>query len=82
MVETTVDAHDRAALDVEAELSGDHDLLAAPLQRLAEQFLVDEGAVDFCRVEEGHAKVDGAVDRGNRLGIIGRAVGLAHPHAP
>jgi hypothetical protein len=33
------------AADIEAELGGDHDIVAERRQRLADQFLVDEGAL-------------------------------------
>ena len=60
---------------------------AAPelLERAGEQFLVLVRPVRFGRVEEGHAELDGAMDRGDGLALVallGRAVGLAHPHEP
>ena len=42
-------------LEVEAELGGDHDLLAYGLERLAHELLVGERAVGLGRVEERHA---------------------------
>jgi hypothetical protein len=43
--------------------------------------LVREGAIDLGGVEERAAEFDGAVDGGDRLGLVGWAVGLAHAHA-
>ena len=70
-----------AVLDAEAELRGDRHLVAPPLQRPAQQLLVGEGAVDLGRVEEGAAELEGAVDGGDGLRLVRRAVGLAHAHA-
>ena len=46
-----------------------------------DEFLVREGPVDVGRVEEVDSQVDGPVDRGDRLGLVPRAVELRHPHA-
>ena len=48
-----------AVLDAEAELGGDHHLVADRPQRLADNLLIGEGTVDLGRVEEGHAPIDG-----------------------
>ena len=44
------------AIDLEAELGGDGDLVANRCEGLADQFLVDVGTVDFRRVEERDAR--------------------------
>ena len=70
-----------AVVEAEAELGGDGHLVAAAGERAAEQLLVLEGAIDLGGVEEGAAEFDGAMQRGDRLGFVRRAVGLAHAHA-
>ena len=50
-------------------------------KRLAEQLLVLVGAIDFGRVEEGDADVDGAVQRRDRVLLRLAAIGEAHAHA-
>ena len=50
-------------IDVEAELGGDHDLVAHRLQRLADDLLVGERAVDLGGVEEGDAALDRRADQ-------------------
>ncbi len=67
--------------DTPPELRGDEHLIALPLQRAAEQLLVREWSVHLGRVEEGDTELDGAVDGGDRLALVGGAVRLAHPHA-
>ncbi len=57
----------RRRIDVEAELGGDHDLVAERRQRLADEFLVGERAVDLGGVEEGDAALDGRADQRDRL---------------
>jgi len=54
----------------EAELRGHHDLVAAVLDRLADQFLAVERAVDLGGVDVGDAQVQRAVDGADRLGVI------------
>ena len=76
-----VDADLLVAVEAEAELGGDHDLVAPALERLAEQLLVLVRAISLGRVEEGAAKLDGAMQRGDRLAFVRRAIGLAHGHA-
>ena len=51
-------------VEVEAELGGDHDLVADRGERLAHQLLVDERPVDLGGVEEGDAALDGGPDAG------------------
>ena len=48
----------RLGIDLEAELGGDHHLVAHRRQRLADQFLIGEGAIDLGGVEEGDAALD------------------------
>ena len=57
------------------------DAVAATLDRLADQDLVGVGAVDVGGVEERDAEVEGAVDRRDPFGLVGRAVELGHAHA-
>src|SRR3546814_210171 len=66
-----VDAGDLLALEPEAEFGRDDQPVALALDRLAEQFLVREGAIDLRGVEEGDAKVDRAVDRARRFVDVG-----------
>ena len=70
------------AVDVDAELGGDDHLVADRLQRLADDFLVLERAIDLGGVEEGDAALEGRTDQPDRIRRLHRrAVGLAHPHA-
>jgi hypothetical protein len=61
----TVESAGHAALEVEAELRRDHDLVADRLERLADELLVGEGPVDLRGVEEGDAALDGRADDGD-----------------
>ncbi len=61
-------------------LGGDDGRLAAAGQGLAEELLVAEGAVALGGVEEGDAQLQGAVDGGEGLGLVGGAVVGAHTH--
>ena len=70
-----------AALEAEAEFGGDDQSVALAFERLADQFLVLEGTVGLGRIQEGAAKLDGAMQRGDRLAFVRRTVGLAHRHA-
>ena len=47
----------------------------------ADQHLVVAGTVDVGGVDQRDAEVEGAVDGGDRLVPVRRAVPLAHPHA-
>ena len=66
-----------------AELRREHDLVAAALDRLADERLVLAGlrAVDVGGVEEGDAELERPVDRRDRLGLVRLAVPGRHPHA-
>jgi len=68
---------------LEPELGGDHHLVTVRRQRLAQQFLIAEGAVHLGRVEEGHALRHGGVQQGRGgTGVGGWAVAEAQAHAP
>jgi hypothetical protein len=58
-----------------------HDRVAAVADRAAHQLLVAERAVDVGGVEKADAELEGAVDRGDRLGVVGGPVELGHAHA-
>ena len=49
--------------------------------RAPDQLLVGVRAVDVGRVEQGDAEVERAVDGGDRLVVVARAVELRHAHA-
>ena len=71
----------RRGIDGEAELGGDHDLVAHRRERLADQLFVRERAVRLGRIEEGHAALDGRPHEGDRLLLVGgwaEAVAEAH----
>jgi hypothetical protein len=65
----------------EAEFRRDGDLVAAPLQRAAEELLVREGAIALRRIEEIASQLDGAVEGRDRFAVIPLAIGVAHAHA-
>ena len=65
----------------DAELGGDDGHVASARQRLAHEDLVREGPVHVGRVEEGHAELEGAVDRGDGLVVVRLPVEVRHPHA-
>ena len=70
------------SVELEAELGGDHHLVAERRERLADQFLVGERAVDLGGVEEGDAALDGRADQRDHLALVRRrAVAEAQPHA-
>jgi hypothetical protein len=60
-----VHADDLSVLDLEPELGRDDRLVALSLERLSEQLLVVERAVDLGRVEEVHAELERPVDGGD-----------------
>ena len=64
-----------------AELRRQHDLVALAGDGLADELLVATGAVHVCGVEEVGAELDCAMDRRDRLSLVGRSVELRHPHA-
>ena len=65
-----------------AELRCQHHLVAAVLDGLSDELLVDEGSVDLGRVEQRHAEIEGAVDGPDGLGVIlpGAGEGGGHAH--
>ena len=74
VVRTAVGARDFAVFDAKAELGGDHRLLAAALERPADQFFVAKRAVDFRGVEKIQPQFERAVNGGDRLGVVGNAI--------
>ncbi|MNE14870.1 hypothetical protein D3C80_1077650 [compost metagenome] len=69
------------ARKLEAELRGDHNLVADRLQCLADDILVGERAVDLCRVEEGDTVIVSGADESNCiLGVGCRSITVAEPH--
>jgi hypothetical protein len=83
VVGPAVDAEKAAVLSaLIAELAGDDDPVAALAHRPAHELLVGERPVHVGGVEEGSAEVEVAVDRGDRLVLVGGSVELRHPHAP
>ena len=76
------DAEELAVLAAHvAELRREHDLVAPARDGPTDEALVGEGAVHVRGVKESNAEVEGALDDGDRLGVVGRAVELAHAHA-
>ncbi len=63
------------------ELGRQHDLVAPARDRAADEQLVVADRVHVRRVEHRHAKVERAMDRRDRLALVGRPVELGHPHA-
>ena len=68
-------------VQVALELARDHVLIALALDRLADQLLVGQRAVDLRGVEEVDAKLEGALDGRLRLLQVGLAVEGGHTHA-
>jgi len=64
-----------AGMGDQTELGGDDDAVAAAHQRLADDFLAVEGAIDLCRVDVSHAQVQGAVDGADGLRVVEGAFG-------
>lgn len=58
------------AVDLQAEFGGDDDLVADRRERLADQLLVDVGAVDFRSVEERNASLVGVANDADALGPV------------
>ena len=77
-----VEARLLPALDLEAELGGDHHPVADGGEGLADEFLVRERAVDLGGVEERDPEIDGRPDQRDPLLLLdGRAVAEAQAHA-
>src|SRR5207302_729534 len=58
-----------------------YDLLAAAAERLAPQFLILKRAVNVLCIEKINAEIQRAMDVGDGLLIVTRAVELGHAHA-
>jgi hypothetical protein len=56
-------------------------LVAVNFNGFPNQLLIPTQSIDVRSVEEIDAKLDGAVDDGNRLGFIAVSVKIAHAHA-
>ncbi len=65
----------------QAELGGEHDLVAAAFDRPADEFFVDVRTVDLGGVDEVHAQVECAVDGPDRFVVVGSGAGVAVGHA-
>ena len=76
----------RAAVDVRdhAELGGQNDLVAPTPQSAPDQLLVRIGAVDLCRIDEGDAQLQAAMDGRDGIALVDALVdvGGGHPHRP
>uniref|UniRef100_A0A914Y407 Uncharacterized protein n=1 Tax=Panagrolaimus superbus TaxID=310955 RepID=A0A914Y407_9BILA len=67
---------------LEAELGGDHQLVAIRRQRFTEQVFVGVRAIHLGGVEEGHATLDGGLQQGDALAALHRlALGVGQAHA-
>ena len=67
---------------LEAELGGNDDSVAHRLKRLADDLLVETGAVGLGRVEECHPALNGGTDqRDGLMPVGGGTVAEAEPHA-
>ena len=76
-----VETHHLPVLDLPPELGRQDHLVALARERLAQELLVGEGPIDLGGVEEGDPQLQGPVEGGEGLDIVGGAVRLAHPHA-
>ena len=65
----------------DAELRRDDGLVAPARERPADELLVRPAPVHVGRVEQGHAELESAVNRPDRLGFVRTSVELGHPHA-
>ena len=61
---------------LDAELGGEHHLVAATLDGATHQLLVDVRAVDLGGVDEGDAEVEGPLDGANGLRVVGACAGV------
>jgi hypothetical protein len=64
-----------------AKLGSEHNLVAAILNGFSNQLLVPTHSIDISSVEKRDAKLDGAVDGGDRLDFIAVSIKIAHAHA-
>src|SRR5674536_171739 len=65
----------------DAELGGEHHLVAPAGDGRADQPLIGERAVHVRGVQQGDAEIQRAGDSGSGLGLVRVAVELTHPHA-
>src|SRR5262245_65129431 len=81
VVGLSIDTDKRAVRSADiAKLGGEHNLVAAILDGFSNQLLVPTHSIDICGVEKRDAKLDGAVNRGDRLGLFSIPVKIAHTH--
>jgi hypothetical protein len=75
------DARPATGVRDHAEPGGQHHLVAAALDRPADEFLIGEGPVDLGRVKEGDAQIERPVNGTDGLGVVRARSGVAeHPH--
>src|SRR5258706_8308152 len=73
----------RRRINVEAELGGDHDLVAEGRQRFPDQGFVGPGTVGLGSIKKGDAEVVGAANDADALGLFRRlAVGRSEAQGP
>jgi len=65
----------------QAELGGQHDVVAPLSDRPSHQLLVGVRPVDLGRVDQRDAQLEGAVDGANRLRVIAAGAGVEGRHA-
>src|SRR6266545_40286 len=65
----------------EAEFRGQYDILAAARDRPADELLVGEGTIHIGGIEEVHSELQRAMDRLDRLDLVGLSVDFRHAHA-
>ena len=72
----------RLRIDLEAELGGDHHLVAERSESFAHEFFVRERTVHFGGIEEGDAAFDGRTNQRDPFLLVDRGtVAKAHSHA-
>ena len=73
----------RNRINVNAELGGNHDLVADGRQRFPDQGFVGPRTVDLGRIKQGDAEVVGAANDADALGLFRRlAVGRSETQGP
>src|SRR5262245_36869606 len=80
---TAVNASNRGIVGIahDAELGGQKHLIALPLDRATDQLFIGVGPVHVRRVQKIDAKLQRAVNGGDRFSIVTARVKLAHAHA-
>ena len=76
-----VDAAGAVRPEFLAELGREHHVVTAVLDRLSDETLVGVRTVGVRGIEQFHPQIEGPVDGGDGLLVIGSSVGLAHAHA-